>query len=564
MKRYDDNDEFWSIESMLPPSAAKKKSFETKNDVSAVEIEISGADHSQKKHSIPPQSNQYPPISSSSGQKIDYSEWIKKRNEYMQTQKRSIQTLEKEYDPPSPLIRKVTVSSEASQAAFKERFLSDGEALYNKSCNFEGNEPYRAIFPQYASMSDRQKRCYVGFRTCVRNGSYPKVDEGYITLLLYEIINLTHKSTPQDMVNTVASLISGYPDVGDKLFFDMCNYLADLCLIHALAIPETIFGSVYSRVLKSARVKEVFIRANKSSSVCSLLVSASRYDFRTSKFYYDNKDIYDRYIEKAVECALEHIALTDSRFRDDRSDSFKLEYESFFGAYRTVNAKKRITLELAFVTRDDEVKRVVSELVKYAENCVRSVLMIKPRLTVSYVNREIKGIIKQYILKNTAYIAPASAKKTKTEAQPQIAEYEKLYEPKSTEVSFENALEIEKNSWQITDKLVSAFDESEILEDVEEARSETISKEQTSEAVAVPSTAGAIIEGLRLIYDGRQSELSVLAKRSGMLLGTLIDMINEFLLEQIGDIGLEGSDENVQIASWYTEDVEKILENNAN
>lgn len=41
-------------------------------------------------------------------------------------------------------------------------------------------------------------------------------------------------------------------------------------------------------------------------------------------------------------------------------------------------------------------------------------------------------------------------------------EYSKFYEAESTGISFEHALEIEKKSWEITEKLVEAFDDTDI------------------------------------------------------------------------------------------------------
>lgn len=540
MKNFDDKDEFWSLDSMLPPSAFQKKKISTSCDVSAVEIEIDGEEKS------------YPKLTSEEGKKLDFGEWLKKRNGFVSAETKNEKTVLREYIPQNPLIYKVTVYENGTKKQFNERFLCDGERLYSKTCPFKGNRPYRAIFPQYASMNDEQTECYIGFRTSVREGAFPKVDEEYILLLVYELINLTDKDTPEKRAEILASLICAYTDVSEKLFSDMCNYLADLCLIYEIPLPGRIFGNAYSKILKSARIKEFFIDPRENGSVSSLAVGISRYDYRSGKFYPENKQYFDGHIEKAVSAAIEHIAKTDSRFRENKNECCRLEHESFHGAYRTNAAKKRIVMELACVTRDEDVKRVTSELTKYAENCIRAALGIKPRLTVSYVNREIKNIIKQYFAQNLPYIAPVTRKTEKKSEPEQIPDYEKMYEPTSTGFSFDDAIDIEKSSWSITEKLVTAFD-------TEEEESENISPEIQKTEQHETRSIDPIIEGLSAIANGNTAAFNGIAKSNGILPDALADKIKEFLIEKLGDVAIEYDGSSYTVSEWYTDDINDLL-----
>lgn len=600
MRDFDDKDEFWSLDSMLPPSAFEKKRVATASDVSAVEIEIGGETENGGK-AIPKRTEGGYPVMNGSGKEIDFASWLEGRARYAEEEKGKRRCVENEYTPDNPLIYKVTVYYDSGRRVLNERFLVDGRALYGKRCAFNGNVPYYAIFPQYASMSDAQKRCYVGFRTCVREGVFPKVDEAYITLLLYEIINLTDESTPSEMAKTLAALITGYPDVSDRLFTDMCNYLADVCLIYGISVPKEIFGEVYPRVLKSVRLKELFVKTAESGQGCALLAGASRYDYRTSKFYAENKQYYDRYIEKAVALAVEHISMTDSRFCEDRSNFCRIEHESFFGAYRTGCARKYILTELACITRDDEVKRTVSELAKYAENCLRSALGIKPRLTVSCVNRETKDVIKKYIMQNTASIAPVVRKTDKPELKAQIPDYEKMYEPRVGEFTFEGAAEIEKRSWDVTEKLVTAFDSGAqtdasktektdklqpsiapvsgdisnfdlniapenvnikpTVAPVSEDRGEDGAPREARQAEKVADVpVDPIIMGLKSIAKGDMQTFKSVSKECGLLPDALFDKINEFLLEKLGDVGVVADADGYSIAEWYVDEINEIIE----
>ena len=291
MKGFDDKDEFWSLDDMLPPSAFEKKTVVTHSDVSSVEIEIDGSEQSANEPIPQRENNKYPPITSSGGSRIDFSAWLKQREKYVSEQKKNTRVIEIEYEPENPLIYKVKVEKDASSRRMNERFLSDGERLYELNGAFAGNVPFFAYFPQYASMSDEQRKCYIGFRSCVRDGVFPDVDEAYITLLVFEIINLTEKASAEKRASMLASLICAYTSVSEKLFSDMCNYLADMCIIYRTPIPQSVFGEVYSKVLKCVRLKELFIKGNgRVSEAHALLASASRYDFRTSKFYEENKE----------------------------------------------------------------------------------------------------------------------------------------------------------------------------------------------------------------------------------------------------------------------------------
>ena len=552
MKPFDENDRFWSLDSMLPPSAFTKKTVNTDYDTESVEIEIEGEEKSAPIR-VPQREKEYPPLNG--GAKIDFGEWLRKREQYKNETQAVNKVVENEYVPDNPLIYSVKIVSVPSKRRQRERFLTDAERLFGENAAFNGNEPYHAIFPQYASMSENQLACYIGFRTCVRQGVFPQVDESYILLLAYELINLTETISPDSRAETLASLICAYPDMSDKLFAELCNYLADVCLIYKLPIPEKIFGQCYPRVLKSARIKEVFVKNANGSEACSLLASAGRYDYRTSKFYGENKALYDNYIEKAVALAIEHIARTDSRFRDDKKDACRLEHESFFGAYRTDGAKKHIIMELACLTRDDEVKRTVSELAKYAENCLRSALGIKPRLTVSYVNREIKNVIKIFIAENTVSIAPVTRKTEKTAAIPEVPDYEKMYEPRRKEFSFEDAERIEESSWSVTEKQVAAFDEN--------AEETPFIAPVTENKAEIPhENEDPLMRGLAAIVNGNMRELGEAAREGGMLTDALVDKINELMLEKIGDIAIERTENGYAVAEWYVEDVSAMLEEN--
>ncbi len=523
MSDIEDKDSFWKLDDMLPPIKSKdikKSDF----DIQASDFEISSHD-----------------LKEGSGEKLDFSRWLENREKYRAAKNESVTV----YTPENPLIKSVTVRKPISRRTSVERFLKNGRLLFNEEGEFSGNVPFQSVYPQYALLSDEQKSCYIGFRSALRKGIFPKADGAYIYLYLYEIINLSDLMSPSERADKIAALICGYPDCDDKLFADMCNWLADICLIHRLSIPKSLYGSVYPRVVKSARLKEFFIKYSENSSnkdLYRLMAASAKYNFSASKYYEEYKQYYDKYIEGAVCHALSVIAKTERRYEPSEDNIMLLTNESFFGAYRTVQASYTITVQCAALTRSEEEKRVVTELTKYAENCLRTLLGIKPRLTVSYLVREKKDLIKGYFAENARDIKSAS----KPRAVPQVPEYERLYEPKDNGFTVESAELIEQSSWAVTEKLVDAFEPE--YEDITEPAN-----------VAPTDNEELAIKGICALLAEDAAAFEHVAKSSGMMSMALADDINNFLLDKIGDVGIEVTDEGFRIADWYREDIEAIV-----
>lgn len=539
MSEIDEKDEFWSLDSMLPPKkseALPKRSL----DVTATEIELDGAaaDNAPK------------------NQRLDFSSWLANREKYRPEKKEAITV----YEPRNPLIKSVTVRQELGRQSSVERFIINARELFDAEGEFIENVPFSSVFPQYALMTEEQKGCYIGFRSEVRKGRYPAVDNAYIYLYLYELINLSEPLSAKERAEQIAKLMCGYPKCDDKLFADMCTWLADVCLISGLEMPSEIYGDIHPRILKKARIKELFVRYNEGAEkreIYRLMTASGRYDYRTSHYYKEFSQYYDKHIENAVCYALAELSKRDSRFAPDEDHMLRITHESFFGAYRTVGARYTITIECASLTRTDEERRVVTELIKYAENRLRSALGIKQRLTVSYLTGEKKDMIKEYFADNASSLRGAVKKQTVAPVAPQIPEYEKLYEPKSEGFVLKNAEEIEENSWQITEKLVTAFDEALYGEEAEGVAD--LDGEKTDSSAPVTDKTPTVIRGLRAVYDGDMAVFNEIARLVGMLPAALADLVNEYLLDEIGDVGIEADGDGFKIVNWYLDDIKEIL-----
>lgn len=554
MKDFDENDKFWSLDSMLPQkkSKAPTNSVKKPNDVSAVEIEIAEK---------PPLSGKYPPIKGAKhGEPLNFSEWLKARDKFRSDENSSMRRVILSYKPSSPLIKSVEVSVQKGVMPVTERFVADGKRLIMQECEFKGNVPCDSVYPQYATLSDSQLACYIGFRTAARNGSFFAVDKAYIYLYLYELINIKEPFTPTQRAEQMAALLCGMPSLDDKTFSDVCNWLADTCLVYGIEAPRCVFGDIHPRILRLARLREFFVKPESlEADLFELTVYGGGYDYRTSKLYKENKQYYDKYIPLAVSHTLKEMSKKDNRLTVSEDDLCTVTRDSFFGAYRTVGARYVIKLECIRITRTEDEKRIVSDVVKYTENCLRARLGIKQRLTVGYLHLEQKAIIKDYVSSVARDVIPPKRTVAGAIQTPDVPEYEKLYEPKSEGFSIENAALIEQRSWGVTEKLVTAFEDvdgelSEVTGAIEEQTDTAEVKQDTSE-----SSDEVLYAGVRLLLSGDNVGFNAHALKSGTLPDALADAINSALYEKIGDIAVEREEDGYRIAEWYIDDVREIV-----
>ena len=537
---FDGQDDFWNLDLMLPQNK-KTDRIKRMYDTETAILEIKGDAEKEKTETIPQRKENT--LKSDEEKHKSYNEWLNEREEYRKRQSLIGKQTVREYAPDNPLIRKVTVSRDIRHICTKERFISDAERLFSEEGGFKGNIPLVSYYPQYSLLNEDQLECYIGFRSAVRAGEYPYVDAPYIYLYLYEIINLQFRISPEQMADDIIKLINAYPDCDDRLFTDMCNWLTDICLIYGINISLDVFGDNLERVRSCAAVKEIFFRFDRTpNSEWIYFMTASGYDYQKSRYYKQYKSYYDKIIPESVGHTLKNMSKNDSRYSAKNTEYCTLIRESFFGALCTSAVKYTIALECLCITRADTVKKTVTDIVKYSENCLRRTLGIKARLTVNYLSSDKKMLIKDFFSANVKGIE----RKEKNIKQAEVPDYEKLYEPKEKGISFRSAEQIEKASWRITERLV---------EDVAQ-------EEETEEEQPITDTTGEsdiLISGLNLLFIGNGLGFAELAKSNNKFPAALADEINDLVFNFVGDNVIENQGDGYCIVDDYTEDVEAFL-----
>jgi hypothetical protein len=325
------------------------------------------------------------------------------------------------------------------------------------------------------------------------------------------------------------------------------DWIFDFCMIHRLPPPK---GKIPLGIIgKTCGTAEFFVSAAGTQAdkyVSALLTYCTSYDYKKSKFYEgEHSAIYDRYIPSALRACLEHLSKNGKVLGMLSYGDSKASREAYTGALCSFMAKRRIEIEFCSFSRSHELRYLVGDIVKYAENIIRAYIGVKSRLTVFSVPTELEEIIKTKLKNELPPKTRTSAKKE------EVHEFDKLYEPVKKEFSFANAKRIENDSWDTTRMLVEAFEDKEdkkeeeapILqvekaEDTPDAYTDSISSAQADERKAFGEYGGYICALLKNDSAAKQREIAFLA-RSELVIA---DRINEIAADVIGDIIIEEGD----------------------
>ncbi len=556
-----DIDRFWDLELLLPKTEKTVYIPGSPKDTSAADLEIPGDDENIPAEKLPqrPENTHNAPVSET----VSFDKWLSQRRDYEQKRYVYGKKVVNEYIPNDSLIKKVTVCADTGTPRLCERFLADAERLFGMNGEFHGNVPFESYYPQYSQLNEKQLECYIGFRTLIRKGIFPEVDRAYIYLYLYENINHTARLSPEERADNICSLIKAYPGCDVKLFTDMCNWLCDICLIYNVRLSPGIFGDIYSRVLSCSSVKEFYLSLEDSGVKRAFLLNTSRYNWEKSRFYKSNKELYDKHINASVNRVLSELSKTDPRYSENGTELCTLIHESYSGALCVSAVKRTISLECLCLTRAEAVRKTVTELVKYSENCLRDLLGIRHKLSIGYVLTSNREIINKYYAENTRELHMLRQQsKSAAPGRDLPPDYEKQYEPENHGISFEEAEKIERESWKITERLVS-----DTTDDIDNSSVEKDASPQNLITDTTPSKENNIreklISGLEALRLGDQKLFVGIARNAAMLPDALADEINEFAFDYVGDNILEYTENGYKIIPDYLSDAEAlIMENN--
>ncbi len=228
----------------------------------------------------------------------------------------------------------------------------------------------------------------------------------------------------------------------------------------------------------------------------------------------------------------------------------RTQRDSYTGALCSPRVKKRIEIEFCSFSHSHELRFIVTDILKYAENRIRAHIGVKSRLSVNPLPAEIKTLADEYLNRELPI------RTLHPSIENEIPEYEKLYEPTSRGLSFEAAARIEELSWETTGRLVDAFEDAEEPVEIEEAILEPVQGESES---LFDSLSAEEKNFIIAALDGDISAQAAIAAKSGSLPDIIADRINTLAADLMGDILLEDVGGGYAVIEDYEEETRGAL-----
>lgn len=531
-------DDFWDLSSSIP---IKRYTPAESKSTSTVSIDFS--------HS----SNASVPSNDSSSTVIKrYINPLHEENKRIQ--KEAYDSIES-YSPESSLIHLVKIKRKKSQYKVYNEFMTDllkYKDAKASECEFV---PFYSYVPQYNQMSSAQLSYYLWWRDNFKRGVYIRTEYSYVLLFVFELINSGKDQDVAEAQKNLAEIWNHYSEEYVTLQTKLAAWICDFSLLHRLPPPNNISRAV---VKHTQALKEFYIHMPNGDfdrCVRSLLKYGTEYDYRTSKFAKgDNLRIFDKHIFGALKTAVECFSENGKPLSRLYSEDSKLIRSTYEGAICVSNEKYDLEIKYCSFSRSNELRFLMGDIVKYAENKIRAFLGVKSKLSVYSLSNEITIALDRYF--ETAF---AQEERPTQKKKVEHHDYDILYDLPKQPLSLENAKRIENDSWNTTNDLISAFDADEEAS-FNDITKEIVEAEPIKEEISYIEDGNDLESQLGIYWnfalavkalDGEKIEKE--AQKLAMLPEAVVDIINEIAVEAIGDILIEEGDNGFEIIECYRE-----------
>lgn len=459
---------------------------------------------------------------------------------------------ELEYERRDSLIHRVRIYPWKSSYNYYETFYNDVKRYFDTVAETALPVPFFSYVPQYSQMTLEQRRWYFYWRSRARSSEFLPCDYSYILLYVFEIINAGELLDKQTGIYQLSLVWKSYHKSYPQLNKYLAEWICDYALVNGLDIPREVFGDELSEIMRSSNVKELYascVMESATDFVNILLEFCSNYDYRSSRYYAENCTIYDEFIKMCLSGAFER-----GYFAGFSSEESRMNRDAYVGALCSYHAKKKIEIKYCSFSRTNELRYVIGDAVKYAENKIRAHLSIKSRLgafsPTSELKQYIDGLAAAYFVKK-----PALKKAEKYE-------YDVLYDVPKKEFSLADAQRIENESWETTQRLVEAFDEPEQNKDAPTPTPTPTPEPPAAEIIADGTQQGdgfcRYAEFLVCVLNEDPAGQKKAARALGGMLDTVADEINALAADIYGDILIEEGDTGYCAIDEYRDIIKEI------
>ncbi len=452
------------------------------------------------------------------------------------------------YDVPDSLITKVEIHPWPQRYNYYQRFCDDAERFFSLTGTECPAEGYFSYIPQYAQLHHAQLKYYLWFRENARAGVYlTDVDLPYILLYIYEIINLPHKIAPEEGARQLAGLWLAYRRRRPELDRYLPEWMCDYCLIRKVPLPKELYPIV-PEILPRATLKEFYVSAVSGSGLTpeALILLASDYSYRSSKYYADHKEAFDTHIPAAAA----HAAAVCGIVPDPASmRKVKVERDAFCGSLCAQTVKRRIVVEYYSFTRSYELRSAVTAAVKLSENFVRKSEKIRSRLNLNTPDPAVSAAVSAY------FDAEMPAVRQKRPAED--TSYEKLYDAPTEGIDFTAARGLEEASWETAEELTKEPAEEEIPAAPEPPV--VIPEPEPDSAPAEEAAGVPFPDAIRAVLRGESFAKWCTAQPGRLSPDEAAGQINDYAADTMGDVVLELSGTDYILIDDYKEEVRTWL-----
>lgn len=462
----------------------------------------------------------------------------------------------REYAMKGPFVKHVSVQSWPAPYSFYEKFVSDAALSHSRIGKKAPHVPFFSYIPQFTQLNAAQWAYYLYMKECAKNGaSLADADFSYVLLYIYEIINLEGIISPEDGAKLLGTVWILYRRIHPMLDKYMSEWIADYCLLYGVPLPKVLYP-ILPEIAARSTLKEFFAdtAAEHAPRLTGKLMRLSLSDYDPSRSRYASKsENFASLIEEVFEAAADEQQKSSSGLFDKKlCRQMTVSRDAFCGSLCAASIKKKLILTLETPFRSPETRRVVTEMMKGAENIVRGRLGVKARLSAP-------------VLEGKSIILSARTEEERA--------YLSFYESPSGVLSAEDAAKIELESWQNTELLAGdelaaedeAFPDTADIEGAltggdfseeasHEEKAHTEEAPAPKEAKCLTDALGDTLAGLlRTVMNG--ASFAAACREAGIFADDAASRINESAMDFIGDVVLEASGSDYTFIEDYRDDV---------
>jgi len=452
-----------------------------------------------------------------------------------------------QYHPTESLIHVVTLKKRKCSYHFYDEFLQDAIRYADVRGEEAAFVSFFSYVPQYNQLTDAQMAYYLWWRENCRCGVWLKTEYSYLLLYIFELINLGSRVDVRESQRMLVELWKQYHEAFPAIIGKLSRWICDFSLIHRLPPPENAESVL---VRNEAVLKEFYIAMpSDDMRACarSLLKYCTSYDYRTSKFAKDeNLEIYREHVLGVLTYVLQAFKGENGFLGDFSGGDSHMTRNAFEGALCCSEQKYCIEIDYCSFSRTNELRYLIGDIVKYAENKIRAYLGVKSRLSVYSVTQELRVVMDEYF---SFALKPRAISHKKEEKQA----YDVLYELPKKQFSLEDAKRIEEESWQTTNELVSAFEGEMAWIEEEPKISEAEPTIDEADEGELCAALGEWLSFARAVLNCDMAAQRREAERVGKMRDWIVDQINEIAVDVIGDILIDGDGDEYTVMEDYRE-----------